>query len=127
MQLDNIVKEYWHFLLIILSSNVHSLKIANMLKQGGKQEDEDTLSFVSGPANLEDAFTSTDKLKLTVEQSRDEYISFLTIINVATQQLWVHLIKIKGPLILYIDAFLKQHLIQQTYLTKAIITPSGQG
>ena len=55
---------------------------------------------------------SMDKPKSTVKQSRDGYIDFLTIIDVATQQLWTHLIKSKDPPMMYIDAFLKQHGIR---------------
>ena len=74
-----------------------------------------------------DVSISTDKPKLTVKQSRDGYICFLTTINVATQQLWTHLIKNKDPPTLYIDTFLKQHGMQKMDPYKAIITTSGQG
>ena len=65
--------------------------------------------------------------KLTVKQSRDGYIGFLTIIDVATRQLWTHLIKNKDPPTLYIDKFLKRHGIRQTDPWKAVITTSETG
>ena len=47
------------------------------------------LSFVSGPFNLEYVSASVNKPKLTVKQSRDRHIEFLTIIDVGTRQLWI--------------------------------------
>ena len=97
-------------------------KKAKTLKKGGKQKDEDTfipekvyhmdIQFINGPVNLEDVYASIDKPKLMVKQSRDGYIGFLNIINVATRQIWIHLIKNKDPLTLYIDNFLKQYRIR---------------
>ena len=108
-----------------------------MLKQGSKWKDEDTfipgqvyhidLSFVGGPSNLEDVSAGVDRPNLTMKQGCDWYIGFLTIINVATQQLWIHLIKNKDPPTLYIDTFLKRHGIRQTDPWKAITTTSGTG
>ena len=72
------------------------------------------LAFVFGPANLEYA----------VKQSRDGYIGFLTIIDVATKQLWTFMIKNKDTTTQYINTFLKQHSIRQTDPSKKIITTS---
>ena len=90
---------------------------AKMVKRSGnRSKDKDAhipgqayhmdLAFVSGPAKFDDLQTTTEEL-VTVKQSRDGYISFLTIINVASQQLWTHLIKNKDPSTQYIDQFLK--------------------
>ena len=80
-------------------------KAKMMKRSGNKSKDEDVfipgqayhmdLAFVSGPSNLEDIRTSSDKPNLTVKQSRDGYIGFLTIIDVASRQLWTHLIRIE--------------------------------
>lgn len=67
------------------------------------------LSFVSGPSNLEDISASVDKPKFTVKQSRDGYIGYLAIIDLATRQLLTHLIKNKDSPTLYINVFLKRH------------------
>ena len=110
-------------------------EIAKMMKRGGnKSKDKDVfipgqayhmdLAFVSGPSNLEEVSTSTDKPRLTVKQSRDGYIGFLTIIDIASRQLWTHLIKIKDPPTEYINRFLSRHGIQNTDPSKAVITTS---
>ena len=85
------------------------------------------LSFVSGPSNLEDVSAGADRPNLTVKQSRDGYIGFLMIIDVATRQLWTHLIKNKDPPTLYIDKFLNCHGIRQTDPWKAVIITSETG
>ena len=69
------------------------------------------LVFVSGPAKFDDLRTTTED-SVTVKQSRDGYIGFWTIIDVASRQLWTHLIKIKDPPTQYIDQFLKRHGMQ---------------
>ena len=76
---------------------------AKMLKHGGKQKSQDAfipgqvfymdLSFVSGSSNLNNMITSNDPPKETVKCSGDGYIGFLTIIDVATRNLWTHNIK----------------------------------
>ena len=108
-----------------------------MKRSGNKSKDKDVfipgqayhmdLAFVSGPSNLEEVSTSTDKPKLTVKQSRDGYIGFLTIIDVASRQLWTHLIKNKDPPTNYINRFLSRHGIRNTDPSKAIITTSTKG
>ena len=70
---------------------------AKMLKNSGnKSKDEDVfipgqayhmdLAFVSGPSKLNDICTNSVET-VTIKQSRDRYIGFLTIINVASRQL----------------------------------------
>ena len=44
------------------------------------------LAFVSGPAKFDDVCTTTEE-SVTVKQSRDRFIGFLTIIDVASNQL----------------------------------------
>ena len=69
------------------------------------------LAFVSGPAKFDDLLT-TQEDSVIVKQSRDVYIGFLTIIDVASRQLWTHMIKTKDPPTQYIDQFLKRHGIR---------------
>ena len=64
---------------------------------------------------------------MTVGQSSDRYIGFLTIIDVASRQLLTHLIMNEDPPTQYIDQFLRQHGIQQTDSSKAIITTNNKG
>ena len=108
-----------------------------MLKNSGnKSKDEDVfipgqayhmdLVFVSGPSKLNDIRTNSEE-SVTVKQSREGYIGFLNIINVASRQLWTHLIKNKDPPTQYIDQFLRRHGIRQTNPSKAIITTSNKG
>ena len=85
---------------------------------GNRSKDEDVcipeqvyhmdLAFVSGPAKFDDLRTTTTD-SVTLKQSRDRYIGFLTIFDVASQQLWTHMIKNKDPPTQYIDQFLKRH------------------
>ena len=110
---------------------------AKMLKKGGKRTNRDNfipaqayhmdLSFVSGPSNLNDISKCQTTPKITIKQSRDGYIGFLTIIDVATRSLWTHLVKNKDPPIAYIDRFLRRHGIRNTDPSKAIITTSKTG
>ena len=108
-----------------------------MLKNSGnKSKDEDVfipgqayhmdLAFVSGPSKLNNIRTNSEET-VTIKQSRDGYIGFLTIIDVATRQLWTQLIKNKDPPTQYIDQFLRRHGVQQTDPSKAIITTSNKG
>ena len=110
---------------------------AKMVKNSGnRSKDEDAyipgqayhmdLVFVSGPVKFNDLRTTTED-SVTVKQSRNRYIGFLTIIDVASRQLWTHMIKNKDPPTQYIDQFLKQHGIRQTNPLKAIITTSNKG
>ena len=62
-----------------------------------------------------------------MKQSKEGYIGFLTIIDVASQQLWTHPIKNKDPQTQYINQFLRRHGIPQTDPSKAIITTSSKG
>ena len=108
-----------------------------MLKKSVGQKDKDMfilgqayhmdLVFVSGSDYLKDISVSIDCPKLTVKQSRDRYIGFLAIIDVATRQLWTHMIKNKNPPTQYIDTLLKQHETRQTDPSKGIITTSRKG
>ena len=60
------------------------------------------LAFGSGPTKFNDIRTATEE-SVTVKQSRYGFIGFLTIIDVASQQFWTHLIKNKDPPTQYID------------------------
>ena len=110
---------------------------AKMLKKGGKRTNKDSfipaqayhmdLSFVSGPSNLDDVSKCQTTPKITIKQSRDGYIGFLTIIDVATRSLWTHLVKNKDLPIAYINRFLRRHGIRSTDPSKAIITTSKTG
>ena len=93
-----------------------------MLKNSGnKSKDEDVfipgqayhmdLAFVSGPSKLNDIPTNSEEL-VTVKQSREGYIGFLTIIDVASRQLWTQLIENKDPPTQYINRFLRRHGIR---------------
>ena len=107
-----------------------------MKQSGNRSKDKDVfipgqayhmdLAFVSGPAKLDNLRTTTEE-SVTLKQSRDGFIGFLTIIDVASRQLWTHCIKNKDPPTQYIDQFLKSHGIQQTDPSKAIITMSNKG
>ena len=65
-------------------------------KSGNKSTDEHVyipgqayhmdLAFVSGPAKLDDLRTTAEE-SVTLKQSREGYIGFLTIIDVASRQL----------------------------------------
>ena len=72
------------------------------------------LSYVSGPSNLDDILTYNAPPEPTLKRSRDCYIGFQTIIDVASQHLWTHSVKSKDPLLNYIDRFHKNHGIQTT-------------
>ena len=86
---------------------------AKMMKQSGKRKSEDAfilgqvyhidLSFVSGLSNLEDMVTCNALPKETVKRSCEGYIGFLTIIDVATRNLWTHNVKSKDPPLDYIN------------------------
>ena len=108
-----------------------------MLKNSGnKSKDEDAfipgqachmdLAFESGPSKLNDIHTNSED-SVTVKQSRERYIGFLTIINVASRQLWTHPIKNKDQPTHYIDQFLRRHGIKRTDPSKAIIATSNKG
>ena len=95
---------------------------AKMVKNSGnKSKDKDVyipgqayhmdLAFVTGPSKLNNIRTNSEEM-VTIKQSRDGYIGFLTIIDVASRQLWTHLIKNKDPPTQYIDRFLRRHGIQ---------------
>ena len=85
-------------------------------KSCNKSKDEDVfiagqayhidLAFARGPFKLENIHKSSEE-NLTVKQSRDGYVRYLTIIEVASRQLWTHLIKSKEPLTQYIESVLK--------------------
>ena len=84
-----------------------------MLNCGGHQKSQNTfipgqvfhmdLSFVSGLSNLEDMITSNTPPKETVQRSCNGYICFLTIVDVATRNLWTHYVKSKDPPLKYHD------------------------
>ena len=108
------------------------------MKRSGKLKLEDQiipaqryhmdLSFVSGPSNLTDMLKFNAALQKSINKSRDGYIGFLIIINVATRHLWTHLVKSKDPPIEVIDAFLTNHGIKKTNPLKAIkITTTKHG
>ena len=84
-------------------------------------------SFVSGPSNLKEASIVHNKPVITVKQSRDGYIGFLTIIDVTSRSLWTHQIKNKDTQIEYINKFLQWHGILKIDPSKTIITTSGKG
>ena len=92
---------------------------AKMFKQSGQQKQQDAcipgqvfhmdLSYVSGPSNLDDILTYNAPPEPTLKRSRDGYIGFLTIIDVASRYIWTHSVKSKDPPLNYIDRFLKKH------------------
>ena len=108
-----------------------------MLKRGGKQKSQDNcipgqvfhmdLSFVSGPSNLEDMITNNAPPEKTLQTSRDGYIGFLTIIDVASRLLWTHPVKGKDPPLAFIDRFLTRFGIQNTDPSKAFVTTTKDG
>lgn len=111
---------------------------AKTMKRSGKPKSEDRiipvqqyhmdLSFVSGPSNLTDILKFNAAPQKSINKSRDGYIGFLTIIDVATRHLWTHLVKSKEPPIEFIDAFLKKHGIKKTDPLKAVkITTTTDG
>ena len=110
---------------------------AKLTKKGGNRTDKDDfvstqvyhmdLSFISRPSNLGNVSKCQTTPKITIKQSRDGYIGFLTIIDVATRSLWTHLVKNKDPPIAYIDYFLQRYGIRNTNPSKAIITTSKKG
>ena len=73
-------------------------------QSGNKSKDEDVfilgqayhmdLAFVSGLSKLDNICTTSEE-SVTVKQRRDRYIGFLIIINIASRQLWTHLIENK--------------------------------
>ena len=72
---------------------------AKMVKNSGNRSAYHMdLPFVSGPAKFDDLQTTTEE-SVTMKQSRDGYIGFLTIIDVASRQLWTHMIIIINTLI----------------------------
>ena len=110
---------------------------AKMVKRSGnRSKDKDiyisgqayhmNLAFMSGPAKFDDIRTTMEE-SVTVKQSREGFIGFLTNIYVASRQLWTHLIKNKDPPTQHIDQFLTRHGIQHTDPSKAIITTSNKG
>ena len=83
------------------------------------------LAIVSSPSNLKKMLQIGEKPKHTMKMIREGYIGFLTIIDVATQYLWVFPIKNKSPPIDIINRSLKQRSIKHT--DKSIITTSLKG
>lgn len=80
------------------------------------------------PSNLTDMLKFNAAPQKSINKSRDGYIGFLTIIDVATRHLWTHLVKSKDPQIEFIDAFLTKHGIKKTDPLKAIkITTTKDG
>ena len=78
------------------------------------------LSFISGPSTLKDMIMCNALPKETVKRSCEGYIGFLTIIDVATRNLWTHNVKSKDPPLDYINRFLKIHGIRETDPSKAV-------
>ena len=77
---------------------------AKMVKHSGGPQNKDKtlvpgqmyhldLAFVSGPSNLREMIEKGAKQKDTITVSKEGYIGFLTIIDVATRYLWVFPIK----------------------------------
>ena len=103
---------------------------AKMFKRSGLQKQQDAcipgqvfhmdLSYVSGPSNLDDILTYNAPPEPSLKRSRDGYIGFLTIIDVASRYIWTHSVKSKDPPLDYIDRFLKKHGIQTTDPNKAL-------
>ena len=89
---------------------------AKMIKRSGQRKQQDTcipgqvfhmdLSYVSGPSNLDDILSHNTPPAPTIKRSREGYIGFLTIIDVATRKLWTHNVKSKDPPLEYVDSFL---------------------
>ena len=96
---------------------------SKMIKRGGKKKSQDNcipgqvfhmdLSFVSGPSNLEDMITNNAPPEKTLQTSRDSYIGFLTIIDVASRLLWTHPVKGKDPPLGFIGRFLTKFGIRK--------------
>ena len=78
------------------------------------------LEFASGQSKLDNIRTTPEE-SVTVKQSKERYIRFLTIIDVASRQLLTHLIKNKDPPTQYIEQFLERHGIQQIDPSKVTI------
>ena len=113
-------------------------KKAKMFKQSGHQKQQDAcipgqvfhmdLSYVSGLFNRDDIFTYNAPPEPTLKLGQDGYIGFLTIIDVSSQQLWIHSVKSKDPPLDYIDCFLKKHGILITNPNKALkVTTTKNG
>ena len=83
------------------------------------------LAFVSGPSNLKEMIEKGAKQKDTIIVSREGYIGFLTIIDVATRYLWVFPIKNKDPPIKLLNTFLTKRGIKK--IKDKTITTSKNG
>ena len=83
------------------------------------------LAFVSGPSNLREMIEKGAKQKDTITVSREGYIVFLTIIDVATRYLWVFPIKNKDPPIKLVNTFLTKRGIKK--IKDKMITTSRNG
>ena len=111
---------------------------AKMIKRSGQRKQQDAcipgqvfhmdLSYVSGPSNLDDILSHNAPPEPTIKRSREGYIGFLTIIDVATRKLWTHNVKSKDPPLEYIDSFLKKHGIHTTNpLDALMVTTTTNG
>jgi len=86
------------------------------------------LSFCSSPSNLDEVVTRNAPANNTIQKSREGYIGFLSIIDVASRHLWTHPVSSKDPPIKFLDKFLKKNGIKTTDPNKAIkITTSENG
>ena len=85
------------------------------------------LSYVSGPSNLDAVLNEGAKVETNFQTSREGYIGFLTIIDVATRKLQTHPLKNKEPPIKFIDSFLRQHGIRKDVPSQPIITTTEGG
>ena len=104
---------------------------AKMIKQSSHRKQQDVcipgqvfhmdLSYVSDPSNLDDIISHNAPPEPTIKQSREGYIGFLTIIDVATRKLWTHNVKLKDLLLEYVDSFLKKHGIWTTNPSEALM------
>ena len=111
--------------------NVPFVKKTKMIKQSGHRKQQDAcipgqvfhmdLSYISRPSNLDDIISHNAPPEPTIKQSREGYIRFLTIIDVATRKLWTHSVKSKDPSLEYVNSFLKKHGIWQTNPSGALM------
>ena len=83
------------------------------------------LSFVSRPSKLEEMLQKGSKPATKIKTSRDGYIGFLTIIDVALRYLWTQPIKSKDPHISYLSRLLQNYGIKKDKGTIITTLPSG--
>lgn len=81
--------------------------------------------FIIGPSKLEEILGKGSKPTKTIKKSREGYIGFLTIIDVASQYIWTQPIRNKDPPLIYVDHFLQKHELHKKY--SAVITTSPDG